>query len=174
MPGLGIEEGESVEENGATSGTGADPLALCVREDDEEEDELEEAAGSRSGVAAAADVDISAAAAGLFQRRYMLCIAGFFATRGSGNGDGGSGATYPIDITSPRWLAWIPGIVIVFACGCTRTGDGDGVDGVDGVDGGCKSVPARIAGEGDPRFGVPLLLLLSAVVGRGRRDVNPF
>jgi hypothetical protein len=35
---------------------------------------------------------------------------------------GGVGATYPIDMTSPRWLAWIPGIVIIFACGCIWIG----------------------------------------------------
>jgi hypothetical protein len=83
---------------------------VCVRED-EDDDELE---GAASGVAS----EETSADAGLFQRRYTLCIVGFL-TLVSGEGDGGSGATYPIDITSPRWLAWMPGIVIIFAWGCT-------------------------------------------------------
>jgi len=71
--------------------------AVCVCED-EDDVELEEATSG------AASEETSPDAAGFFQRRYTLCIAGFF-TLVSGDGDADSGATYPMDITSPRWLA---------------------------------------------------------------------
>lgn len=48
---------------------------------------------------------------GVFHSRYPV-----------GVGSGGGGASWPIDCTSPRWLAWIPGIDIVLATGCTWIG----------------------------------------------------
>jgi hypothetical protein len=125
--------------------------AVCVREDDADDDEPEAATSSD---------DTSADAAGLFQSLYTLCIAGFLA-RASGDGDGGFGATYPIDITSPRWLAWMPGIVIIFACGwtCMR-------GGVAGSDGSRSRVLVRLT-DGEPRFAV---LSAVAVAARAMKD----
>jgi hypothetical protein len=148
--------------NGGKETTGArglgDSSPGCVRgEDEEDNDELDEAASG------AASEDVSEDA-GFFQRRYTLWMAGFL-TFVSGEGDGGSGATYPMDITSPRWLAWMPGMVIIFACGCWWMGDGEGDSG------GCCSVFVRDI-DGDGRFCwrvLPLLLLpllFSAVAAR--------
>lgn len=53
-----------------------------------------------------------------FHSRYTLSFTGSSFT-GSG-----FGATYPMDITAPLWLAWIPGMLIVLACGCMRIGCG--------------------------------------------------
>lgn len=59
------------------------------------------------------------AVAGFFHRRYTLCSGAFFCSCGTAGG----GGAYPIDMTSPRWLAWMPGMVIVLGgSGWVRTG----------------------------------------------------
>lgn len=67
-------------------------------------------------------------------------------------GAGGSGATYPIDMTSPRWLLCMPGIDIVLACGWLCIGVG-----TVSIGGGSSGSGCEVEEEWDPVLVVRVL-----------------